>query len=165
VIGRNWYNYTLRSTLFSGIVNDPAPPFPHSFVNGVKKNLEQNDRIDPNLKTPTLYHFSLAIQRQIAKDTIIDLGYVGTRGRNLLRNYEGNTRIPQVLADGTFFYPPNAPFTNSNFGPIFTLVSDAHSWYDSVQARVSRTLSRGLQFLASYTLAKSIDEASTLERG
>lgn len=165
VIGRNWYNYALRSTLFSGFVSDPAPQFPHPFINGVKKNLEQNDRIDPNLKTPTLYHFNLTVQRQIVRDMMIEVGYVGSRGRNLLRNYEGNTRIPQVLPDGTLSYPANAPRTNPNFGPIFTLVSDAHSWYNSLQARVTRPLSHGLQFCASYTFAKSIDEASTLERG
>jgi len=165
VIGRNWYNYALRSTLFTWFLNDRAAPFPHPFINGVNTNLAQNDRIDPNLKTPTLYHFNLAIQRQIARDTMIEVGYVGTHGRNLLRNYEGNTRIPRVFADGTIFYPPDAPFTNPNFGSIFTLVSDAHSWYESMQARVSRQLSGGLQFLASYTFAKSIDEASTLERG
>jgi hypothetical protein len=70
-----------------------------------------------------------------------------------------------VQPGGTLFYPPGAPFTNPNFGSIFTLASDAHSWYDSIQGRVSRPLSRGLQFLASYTFGKSLDEASTLERG
>jgi hypothetical protein len=52
-----------------------------------------------------------------------------------MRRIFGSSKVPQVLPDGTLFYQPDAPFTNPNFGPIFTLVSDAHSWYDSVQAR------------------------------
>jgi len=146
-------------------VTDAAPAFPHPFVNGINRNRLENDRIDPNLKTPTMYHFNLTIERQIVTGTMIEVAYVGSRGRNLLRNYEGNTRVPNVLSDGTPFYPPDAPFTNPNFGSIFTLVSDAHSWYDALQARIRRVLSHGLQFQASYTLAKSIDEASNLERG
>jgi hypothetical protein len=165
VIGRNWYTYALRSTLFSGFATDPAPPFPHPFVNGVKQGLQQNDRTDPNLKTPTMYHFNLTIQQQVAKSTVFEIGYVGSRGRNLLRNYEGNVKVPTVLQDGTFFYSATAPFVNSNFGPIFTLASDAHSWYDSLQTRLSRQLSGGLQFQASYAWAKSMDEASALQRG
>jgi hypothetical protein len=165
VIGRNWYTYALRSTLFSGFATDPAPPFPHPFVNGVKLALQQNDRADPNLKTPTMYQFNLVIQKQIASSMVAEIGYVGSRGVNLLRNYEGNTKVPTVQADGSLFYPLNAPFINSNFGPIFTLASDAHSWYDSLQTRVARQFSHGFGFQGTYTLAKSMDEASTLQRG
>jgi hypothetical protein len=165
VIGRNWYTYALRQTLFSGFATDPSAPFPHPFINGVKQILQQNDRTDPNLKTPTMAHFNLTIQQQLAKNMMFEIGYVGSRGYNLLRNSEGNIKIPTVQADGTLFYPTNAPFTNPNFGSIFTLTSDAHSWYDSLQTRISKQYSSGLQFQASYTWAKSIDEASTLQRG
>lgn len=165
IIGRNWYPYALRSVLFSGFATDPAPPFPHPFVNGVKTNLQQNDRMDPEIKTPTMYHYNVTVQHQLAQNLMVEVGYVGSRGKNLLRNYEGNTRVPTTLADGTLVYSATAPFVNPNFGPIFTLVSDAHSWYDSLQTRVTKQLSRGLHFQASYTLGKSMDEASALQRG
>lgn len=165
VMGRNYYTYLLRQTPFSFFATDVNPPFPKPFINGVKLDLQQNDRLDPNMKTPTMYHYNLTIQRQIGQKMVAEVGYVGSRGVNLLRNYEANVNVPEVLPDGRVFFPPGAPRTNPNFGPIFVVTSDAHSWYDSLQTRFARKLADGLQFQASYTWAKSIDEASHLQRG
>ena len=165
VIGRNWYPYMLRQTPFSQFATDTNPPFPNPFANGVKRPLQQNDMIDPNLKTPTMYHYNVSVQQQLGKHHMVEAAYVGSRGVNLLRNYEGNTAYPVIQPDGRYFYPPGAPRRNQNFGPIFVLASDAHSWYDSVQLRYVRQLSAGFQLQASYTGAKSMDEASHLQRG
>ena len=165
VIGRNWYTYILRQTPFSQFTVDTNPPFPNPFINGVASTLQQNDMIDGNLKTPTMYHYNVSFQQQLTKNNMVEVALVGSRGVNLLRNYEGNTAYPVVQPDGSYFYPPGAPTRNPNFGPIFVLTSDAHSWYKSVQVRWVRQLSGGLQFQASYTGAKSEDEASNLQRG
>jgi hypothetical protein len=49
------------------------------------------------------------------------------------------------------------------FGSVFANLPMADSSYNSLQALVSRHFSRGLQFLASYTWSKSIDNASSFE--
>ena len=165
VMGRNFYPYLLRQTPFSFFATDVNPPFPNPFVNGVKSNLQQNDRLDPDMKTPTMYHYNLTFQRQLGQSMVAEVGYVGSRGVNLLRNYEANTRVPEVQSDGRLFFPAGAPPINPNFGPIFTVTSDAHSWYDSLQTRLARRSANGLSFQLSYTWAKSIDEASHLQRG
>jgi hypothetical protein len=50
--------------------------------------------IDPNLKTPTTHQWSVDIQREIAKNTIVDVAYIGRRAYHLLGAYNVNqTRI------------------------------------------------------------------------
>jgi hypothetical protein len=51
----------------------------------------------------------------------------------------------------------------SVFGSLFSNLPIANSSYNSLQTLVSRRFSRGLQFLASYTWSKSIDNASSFE--
>jgi hypothetical protein len=43
-----------------------------------------NAGIVGNLKTPYSYQFSLSVQREVASNTIVDVGYVGRFGRSLL---------------------------------------------------------------------------------
>ena len=43
-----------------------------------------NTVIDPNLKTPTTHQWDFNIQREIAKNTILDIAYVGRRAYHLL---------------------------------------------------------------------------------
>lgn len=165
VMGRNYYTYTLRQTPFSFNVIDRNPPFPNPFIRGIASVRQQNDRIDPNLKTPTMYHYSLTLQRQLAGSLAFEIGYVGSRGVHLLRNFEGNTAIPQILPDGRPFYPPNSVSRNPNFSSIFVLASDSQSLYNSLQTTISKRYSHSLQLRGTYTFAKSIDDASHLQRG
>ena len=49
------------------------------------------------------------------------------------------------------------------FGSIFNEGSDAYSNYNSLQALFEKRFSHGLQFQASYTYSKSLDNASSFE--
>jgi hypothetical protein len=54
---------------------------------------------DPNLKTGYVEQFGLSLQREIAKSTILEVGYVGERGKKLFMNLNLN----QSHAYGDFF--------------------------------------------------------------
>lgn len=122
------------------------------------------------------YHFSL--QQQFPGDWRFQAAYAGARGNHLFRTYEANQfPVPMMRADGSLFFPPNAGPVNPAFGSIQILSSDAQSFYNSLQLSASKNLGRGTSLQASYTFAKSIDDASshtgssqyglrrTLERG
>src|SRR5262249_14663890 len=53
-----------------------------------------------------------------------------------------------------------APFQGASINGFFQNQSTAQSSYNSLQTSLTRRLSSGLQFLVSYTYAKSIDNAS-----
>jgi hypothetical protein len=92
--------------------------------------------------------------------------YVGTEGIHLPRVFvpNGYTGAGPAFARFTEF---NAAGTaNGGYGPEYVMVSDSHSSYNSLQTGVSGNLSRiGLNFAASYTYSKSIDDASTVLGG
>ena len=54
---------------------------------------------DPNLKTGYVEQFGLSIQREVAKNTLVEVGYVGERGKKLFMNLNLN----QSHAYGDFF--------------------------------------------------------------
>ena len=62
--------------------------------------------------------------------------------------------------NGEKVYQPQLGRRNPNFSAIFQRVTDAASFYDSMQVSLMKRYSRGLRAQLSYTLAKSIDDAS-----
>jgi hypothetical protein len=45
---------------------------------------------NPNLRTPYVHQFNLNVQREIARNTVVEVGYVGSRGVKLFMNQDVN---------------------------------------------------------------------------
>jgi hypothetical protein len=97
--------------------------------------------------------YSLDIQHQLAQNLILDVGYVGTRGDNLLQTIDINQ--PQA---GPGNVQARRPFPQ--FGQMSSAYSSANSWYNGLEVRLEKRFSQGLQFLASYTFSRAIDTSS-----
>ena len=54
--------------------------------------------VDPNLKTPRTHQWALNIQREVARNTIVDIAYIGRRGYHLLGAY--NVNQTQIFTNG-----------------------------------------------------------------
>ncbi len=118
--------------------------------------------IDPHLKTPMMQQWHLGAQYQLPADTVVELSYAGSRGQRLYGFYNGNQATPST--------DPNAPLADrrpfpSVDGTIDSFRSDTFSNYNSLQARVEKRASHGLQFEASYTYSHSLDDASSASLG
>jgi len=114
--------------------------------------------IDPHLRTPYVQQYNANVEWEFAKDYLLEVGYVGSKGTKLL----------QVI---TLNQPVYNPATNSFTAPFGTALSvqknvaggiqqvqsTSNSHYDSLQVSVTKRFSRGLQFLSAYTLGRSID--------
>ena len=128
---------------------------------------------DRNIRTPYIQQFNFGLQYAMGQ-TLFEAGYVGTRGVNLFR---------QVAINQASLASPQHPITNAVTGAVITAntpanaslraplqgvsvngffqdQSTAQSVYHSLQASVTQRFSHGFQFLASYTFARSIDNAS-----
>lgn len=103
-----------------------------------------------NPKFPYALEYNLNVQRELALGMIFSTGYYGSRGNHLSREGEQN---PFEAALGRRYNPNLA-------SPLLTVLTDAQSFYNSLQASVSRHYSHNLSWQASYTLAHSIDDAS-----
>ncbi|HEV7891959.1 MAG TPA: TonB-dependent receptor [Pyrinomonadaceae bacterium] len=112
--------------------------------------------IQRDLRTPYMQHWNANVQRELGRNGVLEVAYVGSKGTKLLSARDINQPQPSVL-------PPNLPFVprpNPFFDDINLIESRASSSYHSLQARFQQRLSRGLAMLASYTWSKSIDDAS-----
>jgi hypothetical protein len=116
--------------------------------------------------------WNLSVQRQLAADMVLTLGYVGSRANHLPRSIEDADQVPpnlvKVSADGHLLFPTNPalkkggpiPRINPNFGRIATTVWDDFSTYHSLVADFDKRFGHGFLFKAAYTWSKSIDEGS-----
>jgi outer membrane receptor protein involved in Fe transport len=154
---------------FSGSLNPPFttrttianPPFPNVMAN-FNRNAPiraQLQTVNYDLQTPFITQYNAGVQRALGGDWDVFVGYVGSRGRNLLRLGDANL-APETVVNGVKTYQPALGRRNPNFGPIFQRVTDARSFYDSMQISLMKRYSRGLRAQFSYTLAKSIDDSS-----
>jgi len=139
------------------VVNNPTFPVP-SFAGSLSVRPVQFD-----LDNPYVQVWNLNVQRELWFDTILTLGYAGSRGVHLLRSGDVNVPTPQLRADGTIFYPPGQARPNTAFTAIELKSSDGDSWYNALIVDARKRLSRGLSAQVSYTLSRNIDttQAST----
>jgi hypothetical protein len=162
----------------AGVVPLENPFFPlpsqdqfPAFVPGVALSGSTFDR---RLRTAYFHQFNASLQYALSQDLMLEVAYVGTRGHNLFRNVRINqarlasTQQPivnavtgQVITTNT---PTNAllraPYQGADIAGFQQFQYTAESAYNSLQMSLTRRLSKGLQLLASYTYAKSLDNAS-----
>jgi hypothetical protein len=118
--------------------------------------------VDPALRTPYMQMWHLNVQREVAKNTVLDIGYAGSRGLKLFTFLNGNQAAP--TADPNIPYNVRRPVPSID-APIQWFRSGGQSNYDSLQAKLERRYSNGFSYLISYTYSHSLDNASNANLG
>ena len=108
--------------------------------------------IQRDLQAPYLHEFNVTLQRQLGPTRMVELGYSGSRGRNLVASRDINQPAPSTAQ---FNLRPDPRFADITF-----IESRARSEYDSLQARFQQRYSSRGTMLVAYTLGKSMDDAS-----
>jgi hypothetical protein len=144
------------ATLERGLSSVPLQPLN---VSGFGLNLRG---IEFDYKTPYVQSYNFTIQYQLAEQTTFEVGYVGSLSRHL-ESFTGANRVNVILPPGTnqVPYTPWPSFArNSSYA---TTQGNAH--YHSMQTKFTRRLSKGLEFLATYTWAKTLTNSGDLLSG
>jgi hypothetical protein len=124
---------------------------------------------------PKTYAFNLGLQIQLPLNNVLDVSYVGTKGRDQLtqRNINapayGAAYLPQNQ-DPTLA-PTTIPGANAlpvdflrpypGFGNILIVEPSAWSDYHSLQTSLNHRFQKGLLFSFNYTLGKAMGTSST----
>ena len=151
----------------------PTFPYPNF---GAAPGPSQSNGVDYNTNvTPYIIQYNLNIQREIAPATILQIGYVGSKGVHLFYQADRNAPVPFVGADGhqvfgtlTPFGIANNPRQNPALGSFNSAEDGANSVYNSLQVTVNRRFQKNVQGQASYTWSHCIDDSSStygLEEG
>jgi hypothetical protein len=123
--------------------------------------------------TPTLYGYSLGVQRDIGWGTVVDVAYVGSQSRNLLQTQNLNlvpygARFAAANQDPT---RPGSPLNDNFFRPypgyanVWLFENIGKADYNALQVQANRRFSKGFQFGVAYTYSRSRDFTSNNETG
>jgi hypothetical protein len=143
-----YFNYAAYFTSPAGLVT-LSDPFPKAFPIPTPNSALG---IQSNLQTPYAHEFNLNVQRQFGPTRLAEIGYVGSRGRNLINARDINQPRPSAA-------PLNLR-PDPRFDDITLIESRARSRYDSLQASFQQRYAFGCTMLVAYTLGKSMDDAS-----
>jgi hypothetical protein len=124
-------------------------------------------------RTPTLYGYSIGVQRDIGWGTVVDAAFVGSQSRNLLQ-----TRNLNIVPYGAHFLAANQDPTRANvalpdnfyrpypgYANVWFFENSGKADYDALQVQANRRFKKGLQFGVAYTLSRSRDFSSNNETG
>ena len=116
--------------------------------------------VDPNLRTPYVQNYNLNIQRELFRNAVFEIGYVGSHGTRLFRYRDINQPVnPSVSSARPFDNGPFAP-SGGTFFYVNQLETTAISNYNALQTSFSLRDRRGFTVQANYTWSHSIDNAS-----
>jgi len=140
----------------------------------------------PQNVSPYATQYNLSLQRQLGRDSVLSVNYIGSEGHHLLVLVEANPGIPSVCLSvsqpsqvepgtatcgpfsetGTFTTASGevvngrGPF-GANFGSVDLEKSVGNSNYNALEVTF-RHVSGRLQLLAGYTYGKSLDISSSI---
>ena len=137
--------------------------------NGYPTGLTAPDKLNPRIanlsyipkdfRDAYVQNWSFSIQREVFKDTVIDLGYVGNKTTNLITIADFNQARPlaanETLATSSLL--SRRPF--QAFGPITVTWPHAFANYNALQARFEHRGNKGLYILNSFVFGKAIDNS------
>ena len=147
------------------------------FELGDDTNLPQGSfpkRAFPLLTTPTLRYayiqpnpprsydmeWNFNIQQSIARDTVLQVGYTGSRGVHLPYFTNNFDMVLPTLTPQGYVWPVNGTPLNPNVGQISGTLWNSDSIFHALEVQATRQLNHGLQAGVSYTWGKIIDSGS-----
>lgn len=118
----------------------------------------------PDFRPALVQQFSLNIETELRSGWLLEAGYVGSRGTHLQRLRSLNQALDasqnptrgittNILAN----IGSRVPVPGIRPDSLRETESEGSSWYNGLEASLTKRLGYGLQFLASYTFSKTLD--------
>jgi hypothetical protein len=147
------------------------PSLTSSIDSGFPAQLPTEDPLDPSgqvkttgpvRKAPTILEWNLTVQRELAQNWVLSVGYVGTRATGIWNNEDSNLNQPTQPLDSNFSDPtgnmgrpyfsvlPNLSVINPIDYPNFGI------FYNGLESKLEKRFSSGFTLLVSYTWSHDI---------
>ena len=153
-----------------------VPTVPASFIANATVPIAAVQFFQKGFQAPRIGQYDFIVEREIAKNTVVSVSYLGSLGRDLPTFVDQNfnrTPLPNrtfTVNGGPFGGQTlSSPNYNRVVGTLNTttgvitgqalteIQSSVRSNYNALVLQANRRFTNGLQFQASYTLAKSTD--------
>ncbi len=143
--------------------------------------------VQANAKTPTVEEWNLAVEQELNSSTAFHIAYVGSHGFHGFVSVDPNAIPAQICAtpsgclaggvgtnltsatnpapstvpQGTQYIPVGTR-PNPYLGAGFFWFTEGNTSYNAMETEVTHRLNQGLEFRASYTWSKNLDNNSAL---
>jgi len=138
--------------------------YPSGLVTSFNPATDNITWVPKNTRDSYVENYYLAVQRQITKNSLIDIAYVGNHGLKLQAFLNGNQRninVAQTTATTTVYSRPFASWPSD----ITEALNESYSNYNALEARYEQRMVAGLTLLNSFTWEHSLDNASASLEG
>jgi len=155
-------------------------------------SIYQPTGFDPNLSTPTVQIWDLTVERQLAKDLVLSVGYIGSQSYHTNTTANSNQAPPEVcqnpqgcrsggvlpanqsaiVPQGTVYMPSKPPIVVNGItlqqrpNPYVVYTQSWFGWgtasYHAMNVSVLKRAARGLTFKANYSFSKALDLNSAI---
>lgn len=147
---------------------DPATGRPNVFSQGYNLNFTDDPSVQfqiaaipAHMHTPRVQQWNLAVERQIASNTLLSVDYSGSAGHNLYTLIYFDQALP---GDGSTGIQARQQFPFLSDGSQESS-NNGFSHYNALLVKLEKRYSNGLSFLASYTWGHTLDNASDANLG
>jgi hypothetical protein len=121
--------------------------------------------VSPSFRPALIQQFGMNVQDELRPGLLLEVGYVGTLGTHLLRTRSLNQALSASpsnpirgqVENTVANIPLRVPIPGILPASLQEVESAGQSWYNGLEASLTKRFNRGLQFLASYTFSKSLD--------
>jgi carboxypeptidase family protein len=114
--------------------------------------------VSQDLKLPYVINFNVNVEQQVGPNTIVQVGYVATRGHRLALMRDINAPLPSTVAVAQARRPFNALYPD--LAAINELDTIGRSQYNSLQMSLIQSNWHGLSGRLNYTLGHAMDNGS-----
>jgi len=154
-----------------GVVNTlTSTDFPNNAIGLLGPHSLRAAYLTPNPPRAYDQQWNLTVQRQLAANTTLMVGYLGAHSVHLPRRIDDVDSVPPslitVAPDGNLAFPTtpsdlaNPQIINPNWHKISSVFWDDTATYNAFVTAFSQRFSHGLYFQAAYTYAHGMDEGS-----
>jgi len=135
----------------------PAPIDPNTYTLPPNNTLQV--RSWPLRNTiPYVMQWNLSVQKELGRDYVWEVNYVGNSGVKLYGAYEGNQPQPGPGGINT-----RRPLSSITSGSILMMAPWVTSNYNGLSTRIEKRFSSGFNFLGAYTFGRALDMQSNVD--
>ena len=145
-------------------INSPGPGTFYNGLTSFPSNTLRSTYVQ-HAKRDYVIQWNFNIQQQLTPSVAAMVAYVGSRGvHQPFKVDEADLVIPTLTQYG-YLWSPSGTVINPNYGSVRGLFYEGHSYYNALEAQLSKRLSRGFQVQGVFTWAKSMDTSSASVAG
>jgi hypothetical protein len=119
---------------------------------------------DYHTPVPKILQWNVAVQREVARNLVVELAYVASHGMDMIFGDSGGValnQIPQSELLSTGVNTAAIPYQNFAGGSITGYTNNAVTNYNSLQAQITRRYASGVSFNFNYVWSHMLDSGDS----